>query len=238
MDVVVSGRNVEVPDHFRVHVQDKLSRIERYDPKMIRVDVELSHESNRRQSKNRQRIQITVTGRGPTVRAEAAAESFYAALEIAADRLNRRMRKLHDRRLDRVSSRAPLAAVAVEGGALGNGSAAASALDFDARDDLAFLDGVPAEGGDDWSEDAAIEAARTTSEDTAHPDAPDWASDEGPGRIVRIKDHPGEPMAVDQALLQMELVGHDFYLFNDVESGKACVVYRRRGFDYGLLRLT
>ena len=92
-------------------MQDKLSRVERYDPKMIRVDVELSHESNRRQSKNRQRIQITVTGRGPTVRAEAAAESFYAALEIAADRLDRRMSKLHERRVDRTAARTPLAAV-------------------------------------------------------------------------------------------------------------------------------
>ena len=65
-----------------------------------------------------------------------------------------------------------------------------------------------------------------------------WSDEEhGPGRIVRIKDHPADPITVDEALLQMELVGHDFYLFNDSESGVASVVYRRRGFDYGLLRL-
>jgi ribosomal subunit interface protein len=235
VDVVVSGRNVEVPDHFRIHVQDKLSRVERYDPKMIRADVELSHESNRRQSKNRQRIQITVTGRGPTVRAEAAAESFYAALEAAADRLDRRMRQLHERRLNRVSSRAPLAVVAAEGGLLANGTAAASALDFGAADDVAFTDAVEASAGqaeDVWSDQPAPD------EDSSHPDAPDWALDDGPGRIVRIKDHPGDPLTVDQALLRMELVGHDFYLFNDAETGKASVVYRRRGFDYGLLRLS
>jgi len=64
------------------------------------------------------------------------------------------------------------------------------------------------------------------------------AADGGPGRIVRVKDHPADPITVDQALFQMELVGHDFYLFNDADTQLASVVYRRKGFDYGLLRLT
>ena len=63
------------------------------------------------------------------------------------------------------------------------------------------------------------------------------AADGGPGRIVRVKDHPADPITVDQALFQMELVGHDFYLFNDADTHLASVVYRRKGFDYGLLRL-
>lgn len=44
-------------------------------------------------------------------------------------------------------------------------------------------------------------------------------------------------MTVDQALYEMELVGHDFYLFSDADTGSASVVYRRRGFDYGVIRL-
>jgi hypothetical protein len=64
------------------------------------------------------------------------------------------------------------------------------------------------------------------------------APDHEPGRIVRIKDHAAEPMSVDQALFEMELVGHDFFLFNDVDSGRPSVVYRRHAFDYGLIRLT
>lgn len=60
---------------------------------------------------------------------------------------------------------------------------------------------------------------------------------EGPGRIVRRKTYGGEPMSVDDALSQMELVGHDFYLFRDAESGHPCVVYRRRAFDYGIITL-
>jgi hypothetical protein len=58
-----------------------------------------------------------------------------------------------------------------------------------------------------------------------------------PWNIVREKEHPAEPMTVDDALFHMELVGHDFYLFHDKESGRPSVVYRRRGYDYGIISL-
>jgi ribosomal subunit interface protein len=56
--------------------------------------------------------------------------------------------------------------------------------------------------------------------------------------VVREKFHASRPMAIDQALLEMELIGHDFYAFHDKECGKFSVVYRRRGYDYGVIRLT
>ena len=58
-----------------------------------------------------------------------------------------------------------------------------------------------------------------------------------PGRIVRMKEHPSTPMSVDDALYEMELVGHDFFLFHDKDSDKPSVVYRRHAYDYGLIRL-
>jgi hypothetical protein len=58
-----------------------------------------------------------------------------------------------------------------------------------------------------------------------------------PGRIVREKQHPAIPMTVDQALHEMELVGHDFYMFHCADTGRPTVVYRRHAFDYGLIRL-
>jgi ribosomal subunit interface protein len=193
VEIVVTGRNVEVPEHFKVRAAEKLSRTERYDPKLARIEVELAHEKNRRQNKTKQRVQLTVTGRGPAVRAEASAETFQAALDLAVDKLEERLRRARGRRLDRVTSRAPLAAVAAAG---------------------------PETNG-------AVEVL----------DAGSAVEEDGPGRVVRIKNHPGDPISVDQALWQMELVGHDFYLFNDEESGMPSVVYRRKGFDYGLLRL-
>jgi hypothetical protein len=65
----------------------------------------------------------------------------------------------------------------------------------------------------------------------------DGVDDGQPGRVVREKEHPSKPMTVDQALSEMELVGHDFYLFSDQDSGVPSVVYRRRAFDYGVIRL-
>jgi len=63
------------------------------------------------------------------------------------------------------------------------------------------------------------------------------ADDHEPGRIVRVKEHPGKPMAVDDALYEMELVGHDFFLFHDKETDRPTVVYRRHAYDYGVIRL-
>lgn len=202
MDIVVKGRNVEVPEHFRTHVADKLARSERYDSKIIRVDVELSHETNRRLSKSCQRVQITLASRGPAVRAEASADSFYSALDAAVTKLEARLRRSADIRHHKQHARTPISVVAGPGGGLPDESE------------------EPAELQDRWQDDGLGDSA-----------------DSGPGQVVRIKEHAADPITVDQALFQMELVGHDFYLFKDAESDLCSVVYRRKGFDYGLLRL-
>lgn len=233
MDIVVKGRNVEVPEHFRVLVADKINRSERYDPKIIRVDVELSHETNRRQSKTCQRVQITLASRGPAIRAEASAENFYAALDAAVTKLENRLRRSADRRHDRQHGRTPIAAVAstpdelLADSALATGYAATSTAVLDGAADQPDVDRGFTRGDGIAADDDEVFEDRWAT-----------AADEGPGRIVRIKDHPGDPITVDQALFQMELVGHDFYLFNDADTQLASVVYRRKGFDYGLLRLT
>ena len=227
MDIVVKGRNVEVPEHFRIHVAEKLNRSERYDPKIIRVDVELSHETNRRQSKTCQRVQITLASKGPAVRAEATAESFYAALDAAVTKLENRLRRSADRRHDHQHGRTPITAIAATPEEILGG--AAPVLNGTAT---AVLEGQHVAGA--WLNSSA-EAAQ---DDDGLEDAWAAAADGGPGQVVRIKDHPAEPITVDQALFQMELVGHDFYLFLDADTQLASVVYRRKGFDYGLLRLT
>src|SRR3954454_9040698 len=93
VDIVVKGLNVEVPDHYRQHVADKLHKIERYDHKIIRTDVELFHERNKRQSDNCQRVEITCVSRGPVIRAEACSGDFYSALDNAISKLEARMRR-------------------------------------------------------------------------------------------------------------------------------------------------
>jgi ribosomal subunit interface protein len=103
VDIVVKGRNVEVPDHYRQHVADKLQKVERYDQKLIRVDVELFHERNPRQSDYCQRVEITCVSRGPVVRAEACAADFYSALDTAISKLEARLRRAADRRRHRTA---------------------------------------------------------------------------------------------------------------------------------------
>ena len=116
MDIVVKGRNVEVPDHYRQHVAEKLHKVERYDGKIIRVDVELSHEKNPRQSGSCQRVEITCVSRGPVVRAEACSGDFYSALDLAITKLDSRLRRFADRRRVHRGRRAPVSVAAATSG--------------------------------------------------------------------------------------------------------------------------
>lgn len=198
-DVVVKGRNVEVPDHFRIYVSEKLARLERFDPTIFIFDVELQHERNRRQRKSCQRVEITARGKGPVVRAEASADSFYAAFESVISKLESRLRRTKERRKVSYGEKTPVSV-----------AEATAALAQD--DELAI------------SPDLSLGDSEKEPQD-------------GPGRIVRTKEHNAAPMTVDDALYEMELVGHDFYLFHDKETDKPSVVYRRHAFDYGLIRL-
>ncbi len=217
MDIVVTGRNVEVPEHYRTKVADKLGRLERYDSKIVRAEIELAHETNRRQAKVCQKVEITLVTKGPAVRAEAKAENFYAALEQAVDKLETRARRAADRRHHKRHDRTPISAVVDGSGELVE----------------SLLDSVSSQGDSDEVDHRDHSAFDEDVDDSDF----GQGADGGPGRVVRVKDHPAEPITVDQALFQMELVGHDFYLFNDADTKLPTVVYRRHGFDYGLLRL-
>lgn len=203
MEIVVRGRNVEVPEHYRQLVSEKLARLERYDNRILRADVELNHEKNPRQSEICQRVEITCRVKGPVVRAEACAADFYKALDIASERLERKFRQAADRRRVHHGRHTPTSVSAATTAVLEQTSAAIAVAE---RLDL---DSAPLAG-----------------------EVPD-----GPGHVVREKEHPAKPMTIDQALFEMELVGHDFYLFADVDSGSPSVVYRRHAYDYGVIRL-
>jgi len=98
-DIVVTGRNVEVPAHYRVHIAEKLARLERYGShvsRIVRYDVVLDHENNPRLSKVCQRVEITGRGTGPTVRAEACGPDFRSVLDAAVAKLQETLRRSHD----------------------------------------------------------------------------------------------------------------------------------------------
>lgn len=207
--VEITGRNVEVPEHFADRVNAKLAKIERLDPTLTFFHVELQHEPNPRRSDESDRIQITATGKGHIARAEAKEDSFYAALEVAIGRMERSLRKVKARRkISRSGHRAPLS----------TGEAVANLVE-EAR---------PAQ--------TAVEGAEP--EQPGPYDTDPYADQFAPGQIVRTKEHKALPISVDDALSEMELVGHDFFLFINEENGRPSVVYRRHAFDYGLITLS
>ena len=207
MEIVVTGRHVQVSERFRRHLDEKLAKVPQLAPRVQRLDVVVTHEVNKRQSKGSDRVEITCHVKGPVVRAEACADDEYGALDIAMDKLLERLRRDHDRRRVHRGRHVPesvaQATARLDAAQAGlNGQSAAAAALLAGQDDADIL-------GTDG--DSPIE--------------------------VREKIHASMPMGLDQALYEMELVGHDFYLFHDKDTDQPSVVYRRRGWSYGVIHL-
>jgi len=190
-----------VSDRFREHVSEKLSRLEKHDHRIMRVQVEVELEKNPRQHDRSAKVELTAFSKGPVIRAEAAAEDKMGALDLALDKMQAQMRRAADRRRVHKGRNAHV----------GVGEA------------LASLPEVEDASADD---DGVVE--RKVGPITVTGDGP---------LVVREKSHTAIAMTLDQALYEMELVGHDFYLFVDKESERPSVVYRRRGYDYGVISL-
>lgn len=203
MEIVVKSLHCEVSDRFRQLATDKLGRLEKYDHRVIRVDVAVSAERNPRLADRAFRVELTLRTRGPVIRAEAAAEDKLSALDGALLKLEGQLRKAADRRRIHHGSRAPMSLA-------------------EATSNVESLPAEPIEG--------------MHGDPLVHREGPLEVVGDGP-LVVREKTHETAPMTLDQALYEMELVGHDFYLFLDKESDQPSVVYRRRGYDYGVIRL-
>jgi ribosomal subunit interface protein len=229
VDIIFRGRHTDVLDRFRKHATAKLAKIGKLDQKAIRVDVEVSAERNPRQSGRRERVELTISSRGPVIRAEAAAEDRYAALDLAVSKLESRLRRAGDRRKCR------------------HGAHAATRLtDLPSADDApprrVGSRPEPAPSDVPMPRDGEVSDARSASRGAQDGDpvtddiVPIEMEGDGP-LVVREKFHVARPMAIDQALFEMELVGHDFFLFRDLDDGCPSVVYRRQGYQYGVIRL-
>ncbi len=216
LDIVVKGRHTEVSDRFRDHVREKLSRLERLDHKAFRIDVEVCHESNPRLAGACDRVELTLRSRGPVVRAEAAAQDPYGALDIATAKLEERLRRAADRRRTRHSQH----------------NHSGSVRTTPPPEPVAVPPLPPVEPE---PEPAVTESALDVPPPVDDGDG-EVVLEAGP-LLVREKAHDATPMTLDDALHRMELVGHDFFLFCDADSGLPSVVYRRRGYTYGVLRL-
>jgi ribosomal subunit interface protein len=201
MEAVFTGRNCELSEGFRAHAEEKLSKLEKHDHRIIRMHVEVDCEPNPRQHDRAVHVELTAFSKGPVIRAEAAADDKMGALDLALDKMAAQMRRAADRRRVHRGRHAPVS--------VGQALAGLEVIE----DEQPVDDGV-----------------------TQRQVGPITVTGDGP-LVVREKTHPAAPMTLDQALYEMELVGHDFYLYVDKDSDRPAVVYRRRGYDYGVISL-
>ncbi|MFM6963354.1 MAG: ribosome hibernation-promoting factor, HPF/YfiA family [Micrococcales bacterium] len=207
MQISISARNLTVSERFKDYVAERAHKVEQFAHRANELSIKVTRHDHSRNSGPEDQVELTVHDGGHWVRAEASASDKFGAFDIAFGKLTERLRRAADKRK-------------VHHGHHGTvGTSELSANDF------ASLDVTPVDGD--------ILAG--------HPSA-DLDSDEidevGQSPIViRHKAFKDEPMTVDEALYRMELVGHDFYLFHDAATDKASVVYRRKGWNYGVITL-
>lgn len=211
MDITVVGRNAEISSRLRDYVEEKTAKVKQLDPRVQRVEVEITHERNPRQADTAERAEITVVSKGPVIRAEASSSDRFAAFDIAMGKLTERLRRARDRKKDHhryvVGTPEP-------------GQSAPVA----APEEIPFID----------TDDAPIEDSPSAPTQTGV--AVESQLGDSPV-IVRQKLHEAVPMTVDEALYQMEMVGHPFYLFIEKATKQPCAVYHRHGWTYGVIRL-
>jgi ribosomal subunit interface protein len=257
MDIIFRSRRTSIPERFRQHTVEKLAKIGKLDQKAISIDVEVTTERNPRQTPRRERVELTIFSRGPVIRAEAEAGDRYTALDMAYAKLEGRLRRACDRRKVRHTDREVVRAGSTtpDGVVVADPGPARPLL----PDPPAVLDpGPPDPRSDQDGQPAVVDASGAVRGlQVAEPPGPregaDLDGDDGEEAasahlvpiqmegdcpvVVREKLHSAAPMTIDQALMEMELVGHDFYLFHDCDCDRFSVVYRRRGYDYGVIRL-
>ncbi len=213
MEFLINGRNLAVSDRFREYAEEKIDKIEQLGDKVQRLDAKVTKEPNARQADSALTVELTVMGRGPVIRAEASAADKFAAFDLAYSKLLERLRRARDRRKVHHGRHTPVAV----------------------REATATLEPSSPEPVQ-APVDSSVSADLDTAESTGYEIDNDIPAGDSPV-LIRRKVFSGTPMSLDDAVDNMELVGHDFYLFVDSQTGAPSVVYRRQGWTYGVITL-
>lgn len=171
MNLVISGKNIDITEGLRSAVEEKIGKLERYFTDSTEVHVTLSTE------KNRQKIEVTVPMKGSIIRAEETSTDMYVSIDLVEEVIERQLRKYKNKLIDKEQNAAQL--------------------------NKAFID-------EDAYEDEEIQ-------------------------IIRSKKFAMKPMDPEEACVQMELLGHNFFVFRNSETDEVNVVYKRKGSTYGLI---
>ncbi|TFD77358.1 ribosome hibernation-promoting factor, HPF/YfiA family [Cryobacterium fucosi] len=214
METNIVGRNLGITDRFREYATEKAEKVAGLADKALALEIKLSRHREKNGATGNDRVELTLIGKGPVVRAEADGSDKYAAFDVALGRLLERVRRAKDRqKLHRGGAHRP------------------TSLHDAASVDFSVVDITPADA-------ETLERVRTGAIQVVNPEATVEEPEETYSPVViRRKVFSAAPMTVDDALYFMELVGHDFYLFQDAETRRPSVVYRRKGWDYGVIEL-
>ena len=210
MDISINGRNLGITDRFREYATEKAEKISHLAERALAFEVKVSRHNEKNGSNGDDRVELTLIGPGPLVRAESVGSDKYVAFDLALDKLIERIRRAKDRQKVHRGKRRPVS--------LHDASASG----------FSVVDITPAAP-------EILEKVRTGSiavVGESEAEEADWSP-----VVIRKKVFAATPMTVDDALYRMELVGHDFYLFIDAETDRPSVVYRRKGWDYGVIGL-
>ncbi len=209
MELTIQGRNVTISDRFREYVETKVARFEELGDKVQRIEIKVLKE-NPQPGHDGMRVEATVIGRGPVVRAEARGDDKQAAFDSAYAKLIEQLRRARDRRKIHRGNHRPTA--------VHEATAALPVLPISDRP---------------YASPEELSAAESEAFDTEYA-----LSEDVPPVEIRRKSFPAERMSADQAIDRMELVGHDFFLYIDSATDEPSVAYRRKGWEYGVISLS
>jgi ribosomal subunit interface protein len=210
MEISINGLGLGITDRFRSYATEKAEKITHLTDKALAFEVKASRHNEKNGSGGDDRVELTLVGPGPLVRAEATGSDKYVAFDLALDKLVERLRRAKDRqKVHRGQHRPTSLREAANSGGFGDLRAASiDVIERVSTGEIPIVADAAQEEDDDWSP-----------------------------VVIRKKVFDAMPMTVDDALYFMELVGHDFYLFIDAETDRPSVVYRRKGWDYGVIGL-
>jgi len=209
MEISINGRNVGITDRFRDYATEKSEKVSHLAEKAQAFQIRVSRHNEKNGSAGDDRVELTLIGPGPLVRSESDGSDKYVAFDLALDKLIQRIRRAKDRQKVHRGNHRPTSLHEASSGGFGVVDITPAAPDL-------------------------MEKVRTGSIpiQNAETEEEPWSP-----VVIRKKVFPAKPMTVDDALYNMELVGHDFYLFVDAETDRPSVVYRRKGWDYGVIGL-
>ena len=171
MEFNILGKNIDVTDGIREHVEDKLGKLEKYFAPDTRINVTLSVE------KDRHKIEVTIPVKGNIIRSEQVSNDLYVSIDLVEEVIERQLKKYKNKLVSKERNASAFRQEYID-------------KDFADEDEI---------------------------------------------RIIREKKFDIKPMYPEDACVQMELLGHSFFVFNNAETDQINVVYKRKGNTYGLI---